>query len=325
MFAPNAAHLRCGAPHTRSGSSGLPTAGKLPNTMRRVVVSGGNKGIGLAIVERVLAEGDDTFVYVGAREPLRGRAAIDALVAREPAWAARLAVLPLDVSSEASCAAAATAVGVPLYGFVCNAGVWGRNAHDTNVRGVKRCLDAFAPLLGPSTRVVNVSSGSAPMFVAACAPTRAAALTAPAGMSWGQVEAVADEFAAAAAAADGGDGGAALAAAGFPADPAAVASNAYGLSKALLNAYTAALAHDTPWRVNACTPGFIDTDLVRAHFEAQGKTAREAGAQPPAAGVRATAFLLFGEPAGRGWFFGSDGLRSPLDRYRSPGTPAFEG
>jgi hypothetical protein len=36
-------------------------------------------------------------------------------------------------------------------------------------------------------------------------------------------------------------------------------------------------------------------------------------------------FLLFGHPEGNGRYYGSDALRSPMDRYRAPGTPAYDG
>ena len=37
------------------------------------------------------------------------------------------------------------------------------------------------------------------------------------------------------------------------------------------------------------------------------------------------AFLLFEQLEGNGRYYGSDGRRSPLDRYRAPGTPAYAG
>jgi NAD(P)-dependent dehydrogenase (short-subunit alcohol dehydrogenase family) len=54
--------------------------------MRRVLVTGANKGIGLAIARGILAEHDDTFVLLGSRERARGQAAIDALTAERPSF-----------------------------------------------------------------------------------------------------------------------------------------------------------------------------------------------------------------------------------------------
>ena len=34
-------------------------------------------------------------------------------------------------------------------------------------------------------------------------------------------------------------------------------------------------------------------------------------------------FLLFGDPEGNGRYYGSDGVRSPLDCYRGPGDPPY--
>lgn len=61
----------------------------------------------------------------------------------------------------------------------------------------------------------------------------------------------------------------------------------------------------------------------------RGEVARrspaELGMKPPAQGRRSAMFLLFADPAGSGRYYGSDAQRSPLDRYRAPGTPAYAG
>lgn len=92
-----------------------------------------------------------------------------------------------------------------------------------------------------------------------------------------------------------------------------------GLSKACANAYTALLAREHPeLSINACTPGFIETDLTRsltAH-----KSAAELGMKTPSEGARSTLHLLFAELEGSGRYYGSDCKRSPLDRYRAPGS-----
>ena len=42
--------------------------------MRKVVVTGGNRGIGRAIVQAILDRHEDTFVFMGSREEARGQA-----------------------------------------------------------------------------------------------------------------------------------------------------------------------------------------------------------------------------------------------------------
>lgn len=301
--------------------------------MKRIVVTGSNKGIGLAVVEALLAARDDVFVYLACRDAARGEAALASLVGgdeQRSGRAARAAVLPLDVTDPASVAAAAAALGdAPLYAVVNNAGVWGTPADTlaTNLFGLAAVTDALAPRLQAGGRVVHVSSGVAPSFVSKCAPHRARALTTPAA-SPGEVLRAAREYLGALQAAPA-DGGAALAALGYPSadgdDPAA-SQAAYGASKAFVNALT--LAQAAPLgaagvAVNACSPGFIATDMTARFFT--GKTPAEAGALPPAAATRVVTHLLFGDGVGAGRYYGSDAKRSPLDRYRAPGEPEYTG
>lgn len=292
--------------------------------MRRVLVTGANKGIGKAIVEAILDQHDDTFVLLGSRDEGRGEAARAELVAEHPAWSERLEVLPIDVADEGSVALAAERArsrfegdARPLFGLVNNAGVGRANSLDevvnVNLRGVQRVTEAFLPLLDPeSGRIVNVTSASGPNFVSACSPERQRQLTDP-SITREQLDALTTESVA------------------LP-DDAAFAEqglgkrDAYGLSKALANAYTLLVAREHPsLGVNACTPGFIETDLTRRYAEQAGKSPAEMGMKSPAEGTRSTLRLLFGELEGNGRYYGSDGLRSPMDRYRSPGDPEYTG
>ena len=102
--------------------------------------------------------------------------------------------------------------------------------------------------------------------------------------------------------------------------------DAYGLSKACTNTYTLQLARRHPTlHVNACTPGFTETDMTRGYAVSQGKTPTEMGMKPPEAGAICPLLLLFGELNGNGRYYGSDGLRSPLDAYRARGSPPYAG
>jgi hypothetical protein len=45
----------------------------------------------------------------------------------------------------------------------------------------------------------------------------------------------------------------------------------------------------------------------------------------PDEGARAPRYLLFQPLEGNGRYYGSDCQRSPLDRYRAPGSPPYTG
>lgn len=268
--------------------------------MRRALVTGANKGIGLAIAKAILEEHDDTFVYLGSRDAARGKAAADSL-----GHSGRVAALEIDVTNEASVRAAAKQVTGPLYGIVNNAGIGRGELADvlqTNVYGIHYVCEAFLPLLDPKEgRIVNVTSASGPNYVSAAAPERKKLLL-DRDMTWPRLDAFMKECI------------------------AAKEGDAYGLSKACANVYTVALAREHPTlKINACTPGFIATDLTQHYAEAQGKTPAEMGMKPPSAGAKAPMFLLFGALEGNGRYYGSDAQRSPLDRYRSPGDPPYTG
>jgi len=290
--------------------------------MRRVLVTGANKGVGFAIAERILEHADDTFVFLGSRDRERGGAAAERLLA-QPGRADRVCVVEIDVSDDASVSRAAAEVreasgSDALYGIVNNAGI-GIGSEDlaavldVNTRGHHRVCAALIPLLAEGGRIVNVTSASGPNFVDECSPERQRFFTNP-EVTWDAIDRLMQECV------------------GIAGDPDAFAArgladgSSYGLSKACANALTLHLARDNPQLViNACTPGFIATDMTRQYEASQGKTVEEMGAKTPREGTASTLFLLFGEPEGSGHYYGSDAKRSPLDRYRSPGTPAYAG
>ncbi|GAA0347506.1 SDR family oxidoreductase [Streptomyces blastmyceticus] len=132
---------------------------------RTALVTGANKGIGKDIARLLAAEG--FTVYVGSRDPGRGKRAVEEIGA-----GARLLVL--DVTDPDGIAQAAAQVD-RLDVLVNNAGIAPslappadtpveefRLAYETNVFGVVAVTNAFLPALrrSPHPRIVNISSGT---------------------------------------------------------------------------------------------------------------------------------------------------------------------
>ena len=268
--------------------------------MKRVLVTGANKGIGKAICQLLLEKHPDVYVVLGSRDATRGEQAMKELKAAIPGCEGRLEMVHIDTSSDESVKKAAETIGGELYGIVNNAGIgFGYKAEDNvnvNYFGLRRVNSEFGKLLQrPGGRIVNVASASGPYFVSGCRDANLRAkLTKP--LLIGTLDDL-DNIA----------------------KSCTGISDGYGFSKALVNAYTAIHASEEPELIiNSCTPGFIATDL----------TANMGATNPPAKGAVAPVHLLMDPlfdnvPTGR--YYGSDCLRSPIHVYRGPGDPPYEG
>jgi carbonyl reductase 1 len=231
--------------------------------------------------------------------------------------------LVIDVASQASVDGAAAQLqgelgGEMLYAIVNNAGVGLMHPDitplhivDVNLLGAKRVSEVFIPLLQPEGgRIANTSSGAAssyvagpmmgnPMGVATAAQKKPLVSS---DVTWAQIEAVVGIER---------EGG-------FTCDPFKQQAGwcAYGLSKAAFAAYAMLLARTYPqFVVSSCSPGFINTKM----------TAGWGAKLEPEDGTKSLRHCLFSEFGGTGWYFGSDGLRSPLHVMGSPGDPAYDG
>jgi len=91
--------------------------------------------------------------------------------------------------------------------------------------------------------------------------------------------------------------------------------NGYGLSKAALTTLTIAQANNFPdLKIVSLSPGFINTNMTAGY-----------GAKlTPEQGCRSSIKCLFDEVTS-GYYYGSDGLRSPLTCTRDPETPEYQG
>ena len=137
-------------------------------TMWKVIlVTGGNKGIGLAIVEALLQEVENSVVLLGSRDAVRGQEAVDGVVAKlGKQFQPRLQPVLIDVTSQESVDKAAAVVKKDhgkIYGVINNAGgsfTGLRATIDLNSYGVLRVCEAFAPLIEDGGRIVQVSLNS---------------------------------------------------------------------------------------------------------------------------------------------------------------------
>jgi NAD(P)-dependent dehydrogenase (short-subunit alcohol dehydrogenase family) len=137
-------------------------------TGRVVVVTGGNRGIGLEVVRQLAARGDT--LVLGSRGPAAGEKAAEGVDGE-------VLVRRLDVDDMATIAAVADEltkepgrVDVLVNNAAIHYDTWQsaagadldvvREALETNLLGAWRCVEAFLPLLRRSDhgRIVNVSS-----------------------------------------------------------------------------------------------------------------------------------------------------------------------
>jgi NAD(P)-dependent dehydrogenase (short-subunit alcohol dehydrogenase family) len=247
--------------------------GAMTSNVDIALVTGGNKGIGRHIVSQLAHHG--LRVHLGARDPVRGRAAAHAL----SELGLDVEYVPLDVTDAASIRAAAEHVGRAdgrLDILVNNAAITSgldpasamtvadlRRTYETNVFGVAAVINAFLPLLrlSDSPRIVNVSSGMGSIAMMADPEVEVTKLN----------------------------------------------QAAYQSSKAALNALTVLYANELRAegiKVNAVCPGYRATDLNGG--------APTPGAGAPADGAKvAVAMAMIGDDGPTAQFLGDTGTVYP--------------
>mmetsp|Transcript_13102 Transcript_13102/g.31862 ORF Transcript_13102/g.31862 Transcript_13102/m.31862 type:complete len:279 (+) Transcript_13102:101-937(+) len=270
--------------------------------LKRILVTGANSGIGLALAKQLVSD-YGCHVYLGSRNAERGAEAVDDV--KGSSGKEDVELLTIDVSNDASVQSAAAALSQKLgsdklYAIVNNAGTGlshGASASeilDTNTRGPRRVVDSFLPLLDPTHgRIVNVGSGAGPMFFERGMTDKEQKQRYLEPMTEEEIEKeivvienMKDDFA------------------------------AYAGSKALLACYTMSLARDHPkLTVSVITPGMIKTNITKGF----------GASKEPHEGTVSIRKCLFEELSGSGYFWGSDGLRSPLHCLRNPGDPEYDG
>ncbi|MBL0214041.1 MAG: SDR family NAD(P)-dependent oxidoreductase [Myxococcales bacterium] len=214
---------------------------------KTVLISGANRGIGQQLARVLATSGWD--VLVGARDLAKGNSAAARL---RKDTGGRLKAVELDVTSDASIATAAQKLrdgAIQIDALVNNAGVYGvargrdglALTLETNFFGPLRVTLGLLPLLRDGATITNVTSGLGELSNLDAAHRRA--LADPKLTRDALVEMMR------AFVRDGGTGW---------------GTDAYGVSKAALNALTRILATELAprnIRVNATCPGWVRTDM----------------------------------------------------------------
>ncbi|SHL60754.1 NAD(P)-dependent dehydrogenase, short-chain alcohol dehydrogenase family [Chitinophaga jiangningensis] len=236
--------------------------------MRKVLITGANKGLGYELAKYLLQQG--YFVYIGARSKALGQQAVDAL---HQEGLTNSTLLEIDLASEESITRAAATFGskeTTLDILINNAGILGRRQNpeqpltikdvrevfETNLFGTIAVTEAFLPYLEKSELAVieNITSDLS-------------SLTLHQDPNWLLYKAK---------------------------------SITYGPSKTALNAYTVALAYeykDRNFKINCVTPGWTSTDF---NGHSGGKSAAE-----NCVNLAKYAMLDANGPTGK--FFGEEG------------------
>lgn len=208
---------------------------------KTALVTGGNRGIGQQVCRVLATQGWD--VLVGSRDKRKGTRTATRL--REETGG-RLRGVEIDVASDASVTAAAQKLrdgAIKLDALVNNAGVFrGATATETletNFFGPLRVTLALRPLMHDGATITNVTSGLGELSNLDRA--HAALLSSPT-LARDELVAHLRAFIA-----GGGTGW---------------GTDAYGVSKAALNALTRVLAIElAPIKVNSTCPGWVRTDM----------------------------------------------------------------
>ncbi len=215
------------------------------------VVTGANRGLGLETAGVLARKG--YRVWLTGRDAAHAEQAAGAL--REQKLDVQAATLDIASAESVSAFAARMANEPAIDALVNNAGASlpgfnadvARSTVDNNYRGAVRVTDALFGKLAPSANIVMVSSGMGEL--SHLSPELGERLLSPT-LTRADIEAVAEEFVSAVQRGK-------HAAVGFP-------SNAYSVSKALMNAFTRVLARElegTGRRVNAVCPGWVKTRM----------------------------------------------------------------
>lgn len=291
--------------------------------IKRILITGANKGIGLASVELALETYPTVHVYLGSRSKERGDQAVQSILDKNETFKGRVECVQIDVSNDesvAQCGAFLKTIndGNPcLHGLLNNAGVGAGDLAlqmDVNFYGADRVLSQLGCFVVPEGRMGIVTSAAGSLFVQPLVDMEKKKFFCSAEdpevfvgrvNEWMKLPEEELRFL-------------------FGCSGFSSSHFQYTFSKACANKLMLCYASQNKCSsVNACTPGYIATDLLT---DIMGE-ANPSGAKPPSEGAKVTIGMILGDlpENSNGWYFGSDLKRSPLHKYRGYGGDLYNG
>jgi len=279
-------------------------------TMKYVLVTGANRGLGLGICREILKRDESLGVILGTRDQMKGLSAVESLKTENVMWEERIRHVSMDVADEESVRGAASSLAideVKLHAIINNAAVgidlaWSgpptadvaRATLSTNFWGVVNVVKHFRALLDindGSGRIINITSGAGQTNMCKMSSERRDEFLKD-GLTLDELSCLVENFC---QTYEQNVGVVEL--------PALVNGwwlQAYGFSKACLNMLTRIQAQSFPEvQVNCCTPGFVATDMVVGYVGNTKLKSVEEGTKTPV-------WLCLEGPGSSGLLFGND-------------------
>ena len=212
------------------------------------LVTGANRGLGLALLPQLLLKDPELHLFMGTRDLECGRIAVQTLPAE---LQNRVTPIELDVTAQSSLTTASQTITSiidervsttpTLSLLINNAGVLGESESaevtlDVNVHGAIATTTTFLPLLSPTCTIIFTSSSCGTRFLGGLPPATRAKLLAPTLTTDSLLQLL----------------------------PTLPQSDIYSLSKLAINIFSLILSRSNPSKfIKAVSPGFTNTEMCR--------------------------------------------------------------
>eukprot|EP01084_Bolivina_argentea_P081977 148442_1 len=289
--------------------------------IRRILITGSNKGIGYGIAKYILQNTSNYHVIISGRNEQSINNAVQSLINISPSYKPRISTLMIDVSKQKQIQSASIELQrkfgakLNLYCIVNNAGIFPemntkrRNLDiatqtiQTNFWGLVNVTQYFGPLLlSNESRIVNISSSGGPENVSKMSEDNKKVIMNE-NISMMELTEFINKFLNIYSKYHGNG------------NKKEFDLNAYEFSKACVNAFTCFIApkmeilKNKNVLINCCNPGLVDTEMAKNYNSNSKKSIKE--------GIQTPIKLILGNINGKsgGFYGGNKGEQYCLDRY----------